>query len=158
MIFQSAQAAAERIVDLLEVDPEIKDGLQSYDASQIKGNIEFRDATFYYHSEHEMVLNHFNLNIKAGSKIALVGHTGSGKTTIVHLLGRFYELKKRRYFLLMVFRLKIINSKVYIKTLAMSYKHHNYFQRRFFKTLFMENFMPMKMKFMKCVKKLVFTR
>lgn len=97
--FQSAQAAAERIVDLLEVDPEIKDGLQSYDASQIKGNIEFRDATFYYHSEHEMVLNHFNLNIKAGSKIALVGHTGSGKTTIVHLLGRFYELKKGDIFI-----------------------------------------------------------
>lgn len=102
---QQAQASAERVIELMETKPEIEDSslvTEKYGTlfeqrtenwEDMKGDIEFRDVTFYY-KENEMILEHFNLKIKAGSKVAFVGHTGSGKTTLVNLISRFYEPKK----------------------------------------------------------------
>lgn len=102
---QQAQASAERIVELIETVPEVidtDDVIQKYgtqidpitdEYSTIKGNIEFRDVSFNY-LENEQILENFNLKIEAGNKVALVGHTGSGKTTLVNLIARFYEPKK----------------------------------------------------------------
>ncbi|HCB67428.1 MAG TPA: ABC transporter ATP-binding protein, partial [Acholeplasmataceae bacterium] len=56
----------------------------------LKGDVEFKDVSFYY-KDNENILTHFNLKVSAGQSVALVGHTGSGKTTIVNLLSRFYE-------------------------------------------------------------------
>lgn len=99
--FQMANANAERIVDLLESDDVIKedgDVFNKYgdnlDYDKIdhhfKGDIEFKNVNFSY-IENEPILNNFNLTIKHGETIALVGPTGSGKSTIVNLLCRFYE-------------------------------------------------------------------
>lgn len=100
--FQNAQASAERIVGLIETEPELVDTeevIETYGSlfddktenwEDLKGDVEFKDVTFYY-KDNEIILNHFNLSVKSGQSIALVGHTGSGKTTIVNLLSRFYE-------------------------------------------------------------------
>lgn len=101
---QQAQASAERVLDLISTESEIKDSDEVvavygdwFDKKKenwepLKGNIEFKDVTFYY-KDNETILDHFNLKIKAGMSVALVGHTGSGKTTIVNLTSRFYEPK-----------------------------------------------------------------
>ena len=101
---QIAQAAAERVIELIETEPEIIDTpavIEKYGTlfepkkenwESIIGDIEFKDVGFYY-KENEIILTNFNLKIKAGSKVAFVGHTGSGKTTLVNLISRFYEPK-----------------------------------------------------------------
>lgn len=99
---QSSQAAAERVLSLLATEPDIKDTpevIQRFGDSfhprtenwpQLRGEITFEDVSFQY-VDGEKVLSHFNLHVNAGESIALVGETGSGKSTIVNLLCRFYE-------------------------------------------------------------------
>lgn len=99
---QGTQAAAERILTLLESEVEIQDTPEVIEQfgtpfapkkdqyPRLIGRIEFNDISFQYNNG-EKVLEHFNLKIKAGETIALVGETGSGKTTIVNLICRFYE-------------------------------------------------------------------
>ncbi|MDY0074308.1 MAG: ABC transporter ATP-binding protein [Acholeplasmataceae bacterium] len=101
---QNAQASAERIVGLIETDPELFDkeeviakygdlfNDQKENWEPLQGDVEFKDVTFYY-KDNETILEKFNLKVKAGMSVALVGHTGSGKTTLVNLLSRFYEPK-----------------------------------------------------------------
>src|SRR5690606_5397871 len=101
---QQAQASAERILELIHTVPEIDDkdevkevygdwfNKKEENWEDLKGDIEFKDVTFYY-NQNEIILDKFNLKIKAGQSVALVGHTGSGKTTIVNLISRFYEPK-----------------------------------------------------------------
>jgi len=102
--FQSSQAAAERVVDVITEQSDIVDSKaveEKYGDNfvgkrenweEIQGEVEFRDVSFWY-KEDEPVLSHFNLKVKAGEKIALVGATGGGKSTIVNLVCRFYEPK-----------------------------------------------------------------
>lgn len=99
---QSAQAAVERVVSLLDVKSEITDSpeiIEIYGSTfdphmenwpRIRGAVSFEDVSFKYKNGQE-VLKHFNLQVRPGEKIALVGQTGSGKSTIVNLLCRFYE-------------------------------------------------------------------
>ena len=99
---QSSQAAAERVISLLETEPDIVDTPEVVaefgdnfhpkreNWPKLYGEVEFKDVSFRY-KEGEKVLSHFNLHIKAGQTIALVGETGSGKSTIVNLVCRFYE-------------------------------------------------------------------
>ena len=87
----TALAGAERIFEILDGKSEIDEGRESISASDVKGNIEFTDIDFSY-KEGEPVLKKFNLSVKSGQKIAIVGATGSGKTTVVNLLTRFYEI------------------------------------------------------------------
>ena len=100
--FQHAQASAERIVSLIETVPQIQDTPEviakygtifepkTENYEQLIGDICFKDVTFKYNTG-EQVLKNFNLHIKDGQSVALVGHTGSGKSTIVNLICRFYE-------------------------------------------------------------------
>jgi ATP-binding cassette subfamily B protein len=100
--FQSAQAAGERTLALLDTQSDIEDApevVEIYGDSinpkpenwpAIQGEIVFKDVFFKYKTG-EKVLENFNLTVKAGEKIALVGETGAGKSTIVNLLCRFYE-------------------------------------------------------------------
>ena len=87
---QRSFASAERIFSLLDADPGIKDLPYTVPVSTLKGDIEFKDVTFYYQKE-DPVLTGFNLRVQAGETVALVGPTGGGKTTIVNLVGRFFE-------------------------------------------------------------------
>ncbi len=100
--FQQAQASAERIISLIDSESEITDTeevIEKYgdfvdkkkeNWETLEGEIEFKDVSFKY-KEGEKVLNGFNLHIKNGMSVALVGETGSGKSTIVNLISRFYE-------------------------------------------------------------------
>lgn len=89
--FESGMTGFERFTELMEIEPLIKDRLSATDLEQVKGNIEFRDVTFSY-NDHEKVLNGINLNIDSGKTLALVGPSGGGKTTLCHLIPRFYEV------------------------------------------------------------------
>lgn len=95
--FQNAQASAERIFSMIETEPEIQDSpevaekVKSGESWQpIEGNIDFVDVGFEYKKD-EKILHNFNLKVTKGETIALVGETGSGKSTIVNLVCRFYE-------------------------------------------------------------------
>ncbi len=99
---QSAQAAAERVMTLLETEPDIVDSPEveakfgdnfhpkKENWPALHGDVEFRHVDFQY-KEGEKVLADFNLKVKAGETIALVGPTGAGKSTVVNLVCRFYE-------------------------------------------------------------------
>lgn len=93
-ILQMGIVSAERIFGLLDAqDVKISDGTVEKD--QISGDIKFEHVTFSYVND-QQVLNDFNIHIKSGEKIAIVGATGSGKTTIINLLSRLYELNEGR--------------------------------------------------------------
>jgi len=85
----SAQASAERIVELLATPIEISDDVNGLELG-IEGDVEFENVTFGY-VEGQEVLKNFNLKVRKGERLAIVGETGAGKTTIVSLLARFYE-------------------------------------------------------------------
>ncbi|MBR4711566.1 MAG: ABC transporter ATP-binding protein [Clostridia bacterium] len=99
---QSSQAAAERVLTLLDTAPDIVDspeveaefGDNFHPKKEswpvLRGDIRFEDVSFRY-KDGEQVLEHFSLDVKAGETVALVGETGSGKSTIVNLVCRFYE-------------------------------------------------------------------
>lgn len=87
---QSALAAAERIFEMLDVEPEIKESEDSVEIPPIKGEIEFRNVTFGYRPEHP-VLHNISFKIKPKETVALVGPTGAGKSTIIKLICRFYD-------------------------------------------------------------------
>lgn len=87
----NAMAGAERVFEVIDSKNEIDNGKQVIDFETFKGNIEFKNVNFSY-VEGQPVLKNFTLTVKPGEKIALVGHTGSGKTTIVNLLMRFYDV------------------------------------------------------------------
>lgn len=85
-----AMASTERIFELLDTKPDIKDEAGSYELAEIEGYVEFKDLKFYYEKE-KPVLEMVNFDVKPGETIALVGPTGAGKSTIVNLISRFYD-------------------------------------------------------------------
>jgi ATP-binding cassette subfamily B protein len=92
-ILQQTAACAERVFEFLEEVEEVPDNPQPVKIEDIKGNVEFRNVRFGYRSD-KMVINNFSASIKAGQKVAIVGPTGAGKTTIVKLLMRFYDVNE----------------------------------------------------------------
>lgn len=84
-------AAAERVFEFLEQPEEIETAKGNIDTSKIKGNVEFKHVHFGY-DEDKIIINDFSADIKEGQKIAIVGPTGAGKTTMVKLLMRFYDV------------------------------------------------------------------
>lgn len=104
----SCQANIERVMDLLEQKPNVTDTKEVEERygdmfhpkkknwEQIRGDIVFEDVSFMYPDGKEYVLEHFNLEIPAGTNVAIVGETGAGKSTLVNLVGRFFEPTKGR--------------------------------------------------------------
>ena len=90
---QNSVASAERMFSLIDAVPEVKNLAEAYDPGTIMGDIEFEQVDFYY-EENKPVLQDFNLKVRRGETIALVGPTGGGKSTIVNLICRFYEPKR----------------------------------------------------------------
>jgi ABC-type multidrug transport system fused ATPase/permease subunit len=87
---QSALAGAERIFNVMDQVPEVTEIPEPIHLQDMKGEITFKDVGFSY-TEGQPVLQNINLNIKPGEKVAIFGPTGSGKSTIINLLGRFYD-------------------------------------------------------------------
>ncbi len=92
-IFQNAMASSERIFDLMDTEPTIVSPTPAKELVALKGEIEFRHVWFAYNEE-DYVLRDVSFDVKAGEKVAIVGHTGAGKTSIINLLCRFYEVNK----------------------------------------------------------------
>ncbi|CCV64170.1 ABC-type transport system, permease and ATPase components [Alteracholeplasma palmae J233] len=92
-VFQQIAAAAERVFLLLDAPSEPEETNKQTEIPQFKGNVEFKNVSFGY-LENQEIIKGFNANIKAGQTVAIVGPTGAGKTTIVNLLMRFYEINK----------------------------------------------------------------
>lgn len=90
-MLQAMVVAAERVFEFLEQPEEIETAKGEIDTSKIKGNVEFKHVNFGY-DEDKTIINDFSANIKEGQKIAIVGPTGAGKTTMVKLLMRFYDV------------------------------------------------------------------
>ncbi len=92
-MLQSAMAASERIFGLLDTEPLITNSDNLAHVDKIEGRIEFRDVWFAY-NENDHVLKGVSFSVEKGEKVAIVGATGAGKTSIINLLCRFYEVNK----------------------------------------------------------------
>lgn len=90
-MLQAMVAAAERVFEFLEEPEELETAKGNIDSSKLKGNVEFKNVHFGY-DEDKIIINDFNSKVKEGQKIAIVGPTGAGKTTMVKLLMRFYDV------------------------------------------------------------------
>lgn len=90
---QSAAAASERVAEFLEEEELSDESDKKIKLNTVKGNVTFDHVSFGYHPD-KTIIHDFSAQVKAGSKVAIVGPTGAGKTTIVNLLMRFYELNK----------------------------------------------------------------
>lgn len=92
-LYQRAMASTSRVLDLLDTKSAIQDGVQRLPVDRVQGTVAFEDVSFEY-SGHDMpVIHKLSLQVQAGETIALVGATGSGKSTLVKLLLRFYDIQ-----------------------------------------------------------------
>ena len=96
--FQTAVAGAERILDILDETPEPQDAPDALPLTSPKGEIDFQNVVFGYKPE-VPILKHISLKIPAGTRTAIVGTTGAGKTTIINLLTRFYDVNEGKILL-----------------------------------------------------------
>ncbi|WP_439327633.1 lipid A ABC transporter ATP-binding protein/permease MsbA [Lonepinella sp. BR2357] len=90
--FQRGMAACQTLFEFLDLDTEKDSG--SYEVDRAKGEVEFKQVSFTYQGKEDKALNHFSLRIPAGKTVALVGRSGSGKSTVANLLTRFYDIDK----------------------------------------------------------------
>ncbi len=95
---QSAAAASERVFGILEEEELEKDAQDAVEIKDVKGDVQFKDVFFGYRPD-KIIIHDFSADIKAGQKVAIVGPTGAGKTTLVNLLMRFYEVNSGEIFL-----------------------------------------------------------
>jgi ABC-type multidrug transport system fused ATPase/permease subunit len=93
--FLSATAALDKIMDVMDEEPEVVDGPSAQPMPQVEGHVRFDDVRFGYGDGPE-VLHGLDLDVPAGTTVALVGHTGAGKSTIAKLLARFYDPREGR--------------------------------------------------------------
>lgn len=90
---QNALACASRIFELIEEEPQVPDAEDAHVLEDAQGNVALNDVSFSYKPDQKLIQN-FNLSVKPGQRVAIVGPTGCGKTTIINLLMRFYDVDK----------------------------------------------------------------
>jgi len=90
-IIQEAEASQKRINEFLEHEPEIKNNTAT--PSKIEGSIEFKDVSFTYDDTNIVALQHINFKLEKGKTLGILGNTGSGKTTLISLIARLYDVK-----------------------------------------------------------------
>jgi ATP-binding cassette, subfamily B, bacterial len=91
-LYQEGITGFDRFMEILEVEPDIRDSPNAVELSRVRGKVEFKNVSFKYKEDHDHVLENLSLEIKAGEYVALVGPSGVGKTTLCSLLPRFYEI------------------------------------------------------------------
>jgi ATP-binding cassette, subfamily B, multidrug efflux pump len=89
-LIAQTNASAKKIEKIMDIEPNIKDNEDSFRLPNIRGDIEFKNVSFKYKEEN--ILRNVNLKVKAGSTVAIMGTTGSGKSSIVNLIGRYYDV------------------------------------------------------------------
>lgn len=92
--FQKGMTGIERFNEIMSIEAEIVDSPHAIDLTDVRGDIEFKNVSFRYNKKLDYVLEKFNLDIKAGKNIALVGPSGGGKTTVCALIPRFYDVSE----------------------------------------------------------------
>lgn len=97
--FQNGYSGYERFLEVLAVEPDIQDCADAKVLTDVKGEVTFEDVTFRYEENLETVLNHINLQVKAGEYVAIAGSSGGGKTTLCSLIPRFYDVESGRILL-----------------------------------------------------------
>lgn len=90
---QNAIACAARVFELMEAEPQEPDSPDALELTQVKGAVELKNVSFSYVPEQKLIQD-FNLSVKPGQRVAIVGPTGCGKTTVINLLMRFYDVNK----------------------------------------------------------------
>ena len=90
--FQRGMAACQTLFAILDLEPEKDNG--TYQAEPAKGALEFKNVSFAYQGKEELALNNISFSVPAGKTVALVGHSGSGKSTIANLVTRFYDIEQ----------------------------------------------------------------
>jgi len=90
--FEQGMSGFKRFVELMEVKPTIVDAPHAVELKDVRGEIELRNVSFHYSDSNAEVLNNISLKIQAGSTVAFVGPSGGGKTTLCHLIPRFYDV------------------------------------------------------------------
>jgi ATP-binding cassette subfamily B protein len=91
-LYQEGITGFDRIMEVLEVEPDIRDAADAVELTRVQGNVEFKDVSFKYDAGSGYVLKNISLNINAGEYVALVGSSGVGKTTLCALIPRFYDV------------------------------------------------------------------
>lgn len=94
--FQNGYTGYERFLEIMNVEPDIKDVKDAVDLKDVKGEITFENVSFRYEEGLDSVLSHVNLNVRAGEYLAIVGSSGGGKTTLCSLIPRFYDVEDGR--------------------------------------------------------------
>ena len=92
--FQNGYSGFERFLEILAIAPDIADKPDAVSLEDVEGDIEFKNVSFHYEDTSEQVLSAINLKVKAGEYVALVGPSGVGKTTLLSLIPRFYEVSE----------------------------------------------------------------
>ena len=92
--FQNGYSGFERFMEILSIEPDIKDSPNAVELKDVKGDILFDDVSFKYNDTAHRVLRHIDLHVEAGQYVALVGSSGGGKTTLCSLIPRFYDVTK----------------------------------------------------------------
>lgn len=90
--FQNGYSGFERFLEILAIEPDIKDKPEAKAVDSFAGDVVFKDVSFKYEENNESILSHINLHVKKGEYVALVGPSGVGKTTLCSLIPRFYEV------------------------------------------------------------------
>lgn len=95
-LMSQANASAQRIFEILDTKNEVEDKPNAVNLREVTGNVTFEDVVFRYFKGGDPVLNHVSFEARAGQTVALLGATGSGKTTIINLIPRFYDVSEGR--------------------------------------------------------------
>lgn len=115
-MFSQAKASGERLLEILEAEETIRNEETIAEVESIKGDVEFKNVTFFYRSEKTPALNNISFTAFPGKTIGLIGATGSGKTSITQLISRFYDVTEGEIFIdgrpIRQFDLKVLRSHV----------------------------------------------
>ena len=99
MLFNQGAVGANRVFNIIDAQPNIKENNSNENLNIKKGNIKFDNVSFSYPNTQEQAIKNINITIEGGTTVALVGHSGAGKSTIMNLLPRFYDPKQGKIFI-----------------------------------------------------------
>lgn len=91
-LYQEGITGFDRIIEILEIEPQIHDKVDAIDLMDVQGNIQFKDVSFKYKEDYDYILKDVSLDINVGEYVALVGSSGVGKTTLCSIIPRFYDV------------------------------------------------------------------